>query len=476
LSRNGALFLLPFAPGVAPSLDLFGLVRRLKHFAILLILTLVGPFAWAQADLLVDLKTETQSMMARLELIMDPETKTIDISTYEVQNDTVGRTFLAALIAAAKRGVEVRLLIDNQIKYGNPALLAEMKNAGIQLRFYNPIGFRWADVLSPLQTFHRFNRRMHDKVFLVNSRQSVVGDKNYSEKFFRYSVHKNDRLTMLGKEFYVENAAAGAELRQYFEALWVDPMVTEPIIAGPVDPAEKMKVTEQISRHLVWVQEQIKRRSGAWKAGALPFDAVEVMHDRERINPDGTKAVDTTLAQILEQVKKAPPGSQILFENSYFVLFPELEAALKVAIDKGCEIHVVLNAPEVTDQRLIGEALLRDLPRMLEIGLNVSLNTASRRISHAKLVVIGKDVVINGSANVDPRSHRINSESSLLVRSSALVSRYWERFHQTKSLRQEVTMNIKACADVFSLKKYLPASPSPLSPKVWLLEAIRPQL
>ena len=66
-----------------------------------------------------------ESLSVRIALLEDPETKTVDFSTYEVIFDEAGKTFLAALVRAAERGVKVRGIIDRRIAKANPMLIRD---------------------------------------------------------------------------------------------------------------------------------------------------------------------------------------------------------------------------------------------------------------------------------------------------------------------------------------------------------------
>lgn len=111
------------------------------------------------------LPTPSFSMHARLELVRRA-VNTIDVQYYLVANDSVGRKFLRALRDAARRGVKVRILLDDLHTVGSDKLLRGLAaEPNIELRLFNP--FRSARssfstrMLTSLFSVRQLNLRMH---------------------------------------------------------------------------------------------------------------------------------------------------------------------------------------------------------------------------------------------------------------------------------------------------------------------------
>lgn len=435
---------------------------------ILFMIPLVLGTAWA-GDGIHDLVSDRDSIQARLDLIASPDTKTIDIATFQLHADHVGMTLIAALIQAAQEGKKVRLLVDYRFVGAEPALVEYLQSAGIELRFHNPPEhFLEGALTKPWTLFSQANHRMHEKIFVVNDDRGIMGDKNYTKKFFRVDpTHKH--RTMLGKEAYVEGEAAH-EMTVHFGLLWDAPDVRKAPRWGALSEASRAAVVEKLMPYWAWMKKNQLARTGSWRRPLLAYESASLLRDDGLL--EGEEGTRTTLAKILDAIAEAPPRSKILIENSYFVLFPELEEALKKALAKGCDIHVVLNSPEVSDQYIIGEALRVDLPKMINLGLNVYLNRESRRISHGKLVLIGDETVIIGSTNFDPRSYRINSEASLRVRSPELNRQHWARF-EASNLNRNRLYWARSCEAAFL--KAAPLAESGVL-KRQLVEWLRPNL
>jgi cardiolipin synthase len=109
-----------------------------------------------------------------LELIANAK-ESIHLQTYIYGEDTTGKQIADALKEAARRKVDVHLLVDG---YASGSLsrhfIEELKDAGVQFRFFEPI-FK-------SRNFY-FGRRLHHKVVVVDARYSLVGGINITDRY-----------------------------------------------------------------------------------------------------------------------------------------------------------------------------------------------------------------------------------------------------------------------------------------------------
>ena len=125
------------------------------------------------------LETGEDSLLLRVHLIRAAR-KSIDIQTFIWAGDDSGWLVLDELIAAAKRGVHVRVIVDQLFSLDDVGWLARIAamHTNIEFRLYNPT-FDKA-VTQPLEfaagivcCFSSFNQRMHNKLFLVDGEDTV---------------------------------------------------------------------------------------------------------------------------------------------------------------------------------------------------------------------------------------------------------------------------------------------------------------
>ncbi|HDS0950929.1 TPA: phospholipase D family protein [Stenotrophomonas maltophilia] len=161
------------------------------------------------------------ALVARLNLLRSA-TRSIDLQTYIFDKDDSARLVIDELLAASRRGVKVRVLIDQLSAISDLEILGALSGAhqNFELRVYNPTFgkarlnyFDYAG--SVLCCFRRFNQRMHNKLLVIDDAIGVVGGRNYQDDYYDWDREYNfrDRDVLI----------AGPEARAMaanFDAFW----------------------------------------------------------------------------------------------------------------------------------------------------------------------------------------------------------------------------------------------------------------
>ncbi len=171
----------------------------------------------ADSDVFYTLVDPLEAFSARLQLI-EKSQYSIDLAYYIWGNDLTGQMMLNALLQAAKRGVRVRLLLDDNNTDGLDALLlAVNRQPNIEVRLFNPLRFRTHRLANYVFDFKRIQRRMHGKIFSVDGQVAIIGGRNIADPYFR-----------VGSNFFfadLELLAAGQivpSINNSFDRFWND--------------------------------------------------------------------------------------------------------------------------------------------------------------------------------------------------------------------------------------------------------------
>jgi phosphatidylserine/phosphatidylglycerophosphate/cardiolipin synthase-like enzyme len=136
-----------------------------------------------------------EALTARIHLIRAAQ-RSLEIQTIIWVNDEVGRLMMYELIAAARRGVKVRLLLDHFASEKHPEVAAFLARVhpNLEIRLYNPlpsyfsrhkIDPSWPDKVVVLLTrFNTLNQRMHNKIFLVDGLVGITGGRNNENTYY----------------------------------------------------------------------------------------------------------------------------------------------------------------------------------------------------------------------------------------------------------------------------------------------------
>ena len=171
----------------------------------------------------------TDAMLARVNLIRSATTS-LDVQTYIFDEDDAGRLILDELVDAARRGVRVRLLMDQLSALRQAETLAALTgiHANFRVRVYNPMLNR-ARISYPQYAlaaaccWRRLNQRMHNKLFLVDGAIGITGGRNYQDDYYdwdpQYNFRDRDILLM---------GPVVREMVLDFQAFWDNPLAVPP--------------------------------------------------------------------------------------------------------------------------------------------------------------------------------------------------------------------------------------------------------
>jgi len=295
---------------------------------------------------------------------------------YLIRNDATGRWFRDRLVAAARRGVVVRLLMDG---YGCLALGRSWRRPLLRA------GARVADFL-PMRSvlLQPVNLRNHRKIVVVDGETAFTGGLNVGDEY-------KGAMPGVGAwrdvHLCIEGSAA-AELQRVFFQDWAF-ATREPIDARDYFP------------------QQAARRGDATVA----------------IVPSGP---DTRTEAIHRLFFGAIVGGEheVAMTTPYFVPDESILVAMELAAMRGVDLKLVL--PSRSNHRVTFHAGRSFYAQLLEAG--VDIREYAPGMVHAKTLVVDSAVALVGSANMDLRSFRLNFEVHALVHDRGVAARLGEIF------------------------------------------------
>lgn len=391
----------------------------------------------------------------------------IEIQTFIFANDDLGIFTISELLAAARRGVKVRVLVDQLYSINNRELLTQLTRAHVnfEMRVFNPT-FDEA-VTQPLEfaagilcCFFKVNQRAHNKLLLIDQRIAIVGGRNIEDRYFDLDSEFNYRdrdLLLVGAE--------GRVIRRSFDAFWTNGRsrslvdlsdVARGIVqAGthpPMLPAPKLHHPDAILRagHLADDAGFIDRTyfSKRFAVARVAYFSDPPRKDKSGNHP-GRVDVSGQIANLIVAAEQ-----EVVMQTPYLILSdPGRQAFTQLRKDHpGLRVIVSTNSLAATDafpvyaishkhrrlhlQKLgfeifeykpfVGRSdkVFHDNPKLGLIGSARALGTTHavplkrngpRRGLHAKSIVIDGNVSLIGSHNFDPRSHGFNTENGVIV-------------------------------------------------------------
>lgn len=322
---------------------------------------------------------------AMLESIHTAERQVL-LSSYIFENNETGRRFVDALTAAGDRGVSVRVLVDGIGElYSWPRISRLIARRGLRVaRFLPPSLFPPALHL---------NLRTHRKILLTDGRVGYTGGMNIGD---RHVVGEDGRRRVVDMHFRLE----GPVVRQLADAFWDDWRF------ATGEPPEETPEPD-------WSTAPGRKRC--------------------RVITDGPNE-DLDRIALVMQGAIADARRSVWIMTPYFLPSREQVALLQAAALRGIEVNVIL--PAKNNLFYVHWATRNALLELLQWGVHIYYQPGP--FVHTKLFLIDDDYCQIGTANVDPRSLRLNFELAVEIFDSSFARSMIEHMQVTRARSRAV--------------------------------------
>lgn len=326
-----------------------------------------------------------------LEAIADAR-QSLALELYLLEPGVCMDTLRIALLAAAERGVKIRCMFDD---FGCAALprhlLAQLRQAGIELRLYNPV--RW---LRGVRNFYRDHR----KLLLLDQRVAFVGGMGVTDHFWQPQQQTNE---------------------------WHEVMVQ---MQGPVVLDWLRLFDRQWQACELPLQWKPEQALAPIETPALPDVCAQGWGRVAYADGDQHHDMLNTLVQSLQGARR-----RIWFATPYFLPTWKVRRLLRKAAKRGIDVRLLLTGRH-TDNPPVRYAGQRYYPQLLRSG--VRIYEYQPRFLHLKMVLVD-DWLTVGSCNFDHWNLRFNLDANLESLDQTLIDDAAQMFVQDFAQSLEVT-------------------------------------
>ena len=384
-----------------------------------------------------------EALHARLDLV-DRAERTLELQYYLWHADEAGALLAERVMAAADRGVRVRILLDDIDLHGRDgALLAFHAHPRIELRLFNPFRRGWLRLFEWLTRFGELNRRMHNKALVADDQRCIVGGRNVGNEY--YGLARDVAFNDLD---IVACGAVAMEVRKSFDVYWENkrarPMseVAGPesaLASGPGVFRTMLEMKAAQGREKLSLQDQVETPPDErpWYRDAVEANARLLADPPEKSwsRRARKRGLATALGRAMSQAEQ-----EVLIVSPYFVPRRRVLARLTGLARRGVKVRVLTNSLASNDVIVVHAGYAPKRPALLRAGVELfelkpdggqlrrsgkaklQFRPSEGRASlHAKLFIIDRRFVLIGSFNLDPRSARLNTEMGILVDCPALA-------------------------------------------------------
>ena len=380
--------------------------------------------------------------------------RTLDLQYYIFHRDSTGEIIVDRLIAAADRGVRVRLLLDDwgTLEKQDAVVRALDAHPNIEIRLFNPYVHRSgiARLAEMVRHFSRVNRRMHNKQLIADGVAVVLGGRNIGDEYFGLGELDFQDVDVLAGGSIANDATATFEA--YWQSAFVRPVATLGAAALHPDQfaAGRQALAGRVQQQRTSPYAHALRESPLamdLRAGrdVLPHwaDARMLADPPDKLTePAGARGPQYLSAHVAEAARAAQ--RELLLVSPYFVPGREGVAILGGRRRAGASVSVLTNSLAATDVWLVHAGYRKYRRRLLEQGVRLyelkqqgratapasGLVGSSHASLHGKTFVFDRQTVFIGSMNLDARSIEQNTEDGLLIESPGLAAEVTSLFER----------------------------------------------
>ena len=391
----------------------------------------------------------TDAFAARVALARAAQ-RSIDAQYYIWHADETGMLLFEELAAAARRGVRVRLLLDDQGSHGADDVIAALGlDPNFEIRLYNPFAQRSVRFTEYIGDFQRVNRRMHNKAFIADNQAAIVGGRNVGNEYFgagSATPFKDLDALVAGEAV----ASVSAQFDRYWNSASAYParMIVPPAAAGAAEALAarfgEVRARPDSRIYLDAVRATPILAALQDRSIELEWTDVRVMSDDPAKTLDNSGRRDLLLiGELAVDGVRAKRSLDMI--SPYFVPGDEGAKALEELARSGVKVRVLTNSFQATDVSVVHAGYAKRRCGLARAGVALfelkgtgepeakrgsgARSGSSATSLHAKTYAADGERVFIGSFNFDMRSALLNTEMGLVIQSRALagrVARYFD--------------------------------------------------
>ena len=347
------------------------------------------------------------------------------ISTFDFRSDNSGKQMIAALLQAADRGVEVKLLMDgfNSLTHmeGNPYFYALSSHENVLVKIYN--------TANPFLPWKGMSR-MHDKYMIVDEKAYILGGRNLFDYFLGdhdgYRNHDWDVLVSCDESFGSDTSLNS--LADYFNGIWKIKLC-KPWRDGEI--WKKLPSVSNAKEELYEIYDKMRNEHPAWFDISYQWeDGMSAQKITLLSNPTGLYSKEPWVFYGLTELMKQAER-EVIIHTPYIICNDMMYRKFTELCNLNLDVTLMTNASYNNGNQFGAVDYVMNKDKILETGLNV-LEYAGGTSYHGKCISVDNDISIVGSFNMDMKSVYQDTEVMLVIHSKEVneLLKEWQMTYQ----------------------------------------------
>lgn len=326
----------------------------------------------------------------------------LDITYHTFDSSECAEALLGETLAAADRGVRIRLLLDGKAGAAGRTcqiIKALAAHENITICLYNPL-----HLLRPWE----WHAILHDKFIIADETYALLGGRNIGERYFAPAGYQEEIAN--DRDVFVWNTANNdsggiAQIKTYMDLLWNSEDVVP--LAAKVNPelcTGLLKTAESFEAANTVLYKKVLED---YKDDSLPTGKVTLI-----FNPIHTGPKEPHIGYILKELALTADYS-VLLQTPYATANRQLLEAMK-QVSSASHLTVMTNSVASSPNYPAFSNYYCNRKKFLATGADL-WEYQSRHSIHGKSVVIDKQLSVVGALNMDDRSLYIDTETMLVI-------------------------------------------------------------
>lgn len=317
----------------------------------------------------IELLDDYPEMLRRIAASIDEAQRFVHVEYYALSCDEETEAVFAALERAQRRGVKVRVLMD---QYGS----RKYRNYRKTRKRLDQAGIEW-HLMLPLRPAHgefaRIDLRNHRKIVVIDGTLGFTGSQNIIKRnyFRRDKIYYDELVAQVRGPVTMEMNAAFITDWYAESGVLLDGQTAPDIVVLPPASGEAL---------------------------------CQVLPSGSGFDDENNLKLFTSLIHTAHR--------KLVITNPYFVPDDSLMVAITTAAQRGVDVSLINS--EVSDQFFVSHAQHSYYEQLMRAGVKVYWYQTPVLL-HSKTIAIDDDIAVIGSSNLDMRSFQLNMEVTLIV-------------------------------------------------------------
>lgn len=364
-----------------------------------------------------------ETFPAMLESIREAR-RVVFFESYIFRNDETGWQFVRAFEQAQKNGAAVFILLDGWGALQASGLADELRQSGIQVKFYHPISARRG-------AWKYFSKRNHRKLLVTDFEWGFLGGINIGNEYLsrqpdgspgirdtHIRIQGPSILGLAARFIVLWNKNTTKQQKILFHH-WLDRNNYQAKRRGLRSSPEEL---------LTSLQKSLCAKGGSDNQPG--YAKIQILGNNNILK---NFLIRNSYRRLIGRAQKT-----IYLTNPYFIPDHFMRRAMYRAVRRGVSVKILL--PQKNDIAVIGYAMRNLYSQLLKRG--VEIFEWSEGFVHAKTMLVDGQFSIVGSFNLDRLSLRNNLEIAALIQSHRfgheLQSLFLRDLHKSEAIRPKI--------------------------------------